>query len=323
MISVLARRMLPIVLVLGSCSASAEDSSDTTSTSVALSTTTTVDVEALKEQARGDLLTKLFQNNQWSNDQPHPFFANIEQLQTILREFGIFGDIVPQWAGMDAVRSIQPQRELCDDWLLEDLIADLNPTETVGRFFGWNDEDVSIFSNNAVFAQGGMNIFQVSSVEKLKGLEGRVADNFAARGGDCKATSKFYAIRDVDNFAEKFGDTITTQWWTEQQLLEIPFDVTSRSLKFESRFGKQDFDLGLGFRVLQAASGENWIRNFSLVPLPDLGLLVVIELNIYMNSTVSGSMSGVEFAETYAPALPKLQTQMFKELIGFILGNGL
>lgn len=317
-----ALNLIPIVLLLGSCSASTDDSANTTTTE-ALPTTTTLDAVALKEQAKSELLTELFKNTQWVNYQPHPFFANVEELQLILREFGIFGDIVPEWAGIAAVRALQLQRELCDDWLLEDLIAELEPTQTVGRFFGWNMDSTDVLTNDAVLAQGGMNIFQIQSAEKLKNLEGRVADNFAARGGDCKAVSNFYRVRDAETFGEKFEETLTTQWWTEQQLLDIPFDIEDRDLRFDVRFGKQDSDFGLGFRVLQVANGDNWIRNFSLIPFPELGLLVVTELNIYMNATSSGSMTEVEFAETYTPALSKLQTEMFGDIFGYILANGL
>lgn len=253
------------------------------------------------------------------------FFATIEELQTVLREFGIFGDIRAKPAAMAAFSvSKQLQRELCDDWLLEDVIAQLEPTNTVGSNFDWDNDKADMLTDDAVLARGGMNIFQVPSAEKLRNLEGLFSDNFAARGGECSANSKFYgAVADEGKFIDNWSDTLTTQWWTEQQLLDLTFPLKGRALEFYSRFGKQDSDLGLGFRVVQAASGDNYIRNFSLIPFPELGLLVVTEVNIYMNATSSGSMTRVEFAETYAPAFSKLQTEMFKGIFGYILAKGL
>ena len=169
-----------------------------------------------------------------------------------------------------------------------------------------------------MFASGGMNIFEVSNNE----LAGFVADYFALRGGACKTTSYQYGMPDVENWLEKFDREISGQWWEEQQLLRIGVEVRTKSdFKWDSAYVATEGESHPGFRIIQTAGNRSYMRVFKIVPLVEMGLLTVIELNIFRNGTGKNSPSINELAATYGPAFAELEITMESKLYDY-LANG-
>ena len=63
------------------------------------------------------------------------------------------------------------------------------------------------------------------------------------------------------------------------------------------------------------------MRVFKIVPHVEMGLLTVIELNIYRNGTGKNAPSINELAETYGPAVAELEITMESKLYDY-LANG-
>ncbi|NBT00240.1 MAG: hypothetical protein EBS61_06275 [Betaproteobacteria bacterium] len=281
------RRVIPFVFLcvaaLTSCTSGGATNS-TTSTS----TTTTLNPASLREAKKAALLAELFFANQVGDyEKPHKFFASIEEIQPILRKYGIFGNVKATYAGFDAIVGAQYQRELCDDIFLEDVVLTGNPTRTVGRFFSWVQQPGTDGAPpEAMWAHGGMNIFEVSDDDPVNLL----ADDFALRGGSCKPTTYRYGLLDSDNWQERFKKEVTEQWATEQQLLRV----------------------GVEIRTDMAVSWDS-IRVFKIVSYAEMGLLAVIELNIIRNGA-KNAPSIVEMAKTFAPAVAELEIAMESKL---------
>ena len=153
---------------------------------------------------------------------------------------------------------------------------------------------------------------------------GFVADYFALRGGACKPTSYQYGNFDFANvnWQEKFEREISEQWWEEQQLLRIGVEIRTKSdFKWDSGYFETEGESPPGFRIIQTAGNRSSMRVFKIVPHVEMGLLTVIELNIYRNGTGKNAPSINELAETYGPAFAELEITMESKLYDY-LANG-
>lgn len=310
--------LIPFLLFTSACSGGGEAvvTTTTASTSVPV-TTTTLDPASIFEAKKTDLLSELFIDNQGADfNKEHKFFATTEEIQDILRKNVIFGDVQLVWAGFDALMGAQVQRELCDDFLLEDLVAGAAPIRTVGRFFTWTNSSAGRdATEGAMFAHGGMNIFEVSS----SGLADDVADYFAIRGGACELTSFVYACVDFASCKEKYLPQ-QQQWWTEQEVLDVGVEIQRKNdVKFDSRFCSETCVGGPGFRITQTSGRRCYIRTFRVIEHIELGLLTVIELNVLRNGCGRNSPSIVELAKTYAPAIAELEITMERKLADYLV----
>ena len=310
--------LLSLLLFTGACSGDGKAVVTTTTTVPA--TTTTLDAVSIREAKKANLLSELFIDNQVGDyEKPHKFFATTEEIQQILRKYGIFGNVKASFTGYDAIIGLQVQRDLCEDLHLEDLVASAYPSRTVGRFFSWAEQPgTEDAEEGAIFAHGGMNIFEVSN----NGLAGFVADYFALRGGACKLTSYQYGMFNFENWLEKFDREISGQWWEEQQLLRIGVEVRTKfDVKWDSAYFATEDEFPPGFRIVQTAGNRSYMRVFKIVPHVEMGLLTVIELNIIRNGTSKNSPSINELAETYGPAFAELEITMESKLQDY-LANG-
>ena len=305
------RRVIPFVFfcvaALTSCTSGGATNS-TTSTS----TTTTLNPASLREAKKAALLAELFFANQVGDyEKPHKFFASIEEIQPILRKYGIFGNVKATYAGFDAIVGAQYQRELCDDIFLEDVVLTGNPTRTVGRFFSWVQQPGTDGAPpEAMWAHGGMNIFEVSDDDPVNLL----ADDFALRGGSCKPTTYRYGLLDSDNWQERFKKEVTEQWATEQQLLRVGVEIrTDMAVSWDSAYFRDDGEFGPAIRIIQTSEKQRMIRVFKIVSYAEMGLLAVIELNIIRNGA-KNAPSIVEMAKTFAPAVAELEIAMESKL---------
>jgi hypothetical protein len=306
-------KVVPLVFVcivaLTSCTSGGEAESTTSTTTT---TTTTLDPASLREAKKAALLSELFVDNQVGDyEKPHKFFASIEEIQPILRKYGVFGNVKASFAGFLALAGAQHQREFCDDLLLEDLVLMANPSRTVGRFFDWvqqpGTEDAPA---EAMFTQGGMNIFEVSD----NGLANFVADYFALRGGTCKPTTYRYGQTDWDNWQERFEREIKEQWATEQQLLNAGVEIRTKfAASWDSAYFRDDGEFGPAFRIIQTSPKQRYIRVFKISSYTDMGLLTVIELKMIRNGS-KNSPSIVELAKTYGPVFAELEIAMESKL---------
>ena len=313
-----ALKFLPIVLLISSCSSGGgAESTTTTSTTTVSVTTTTLDPVSIREAKKAALLSELFIDNQVGDyGKPHKFFAATEEIQQILRKYGIFGNVKPAFTGFDVLLGTQVQREICDDWLLEDLVASAKPSRTVGRFFSWAQQPgTEGATEGAMFAHGGMNIFEVSDND----IEGVVADYFAVRGGACKPMSYQYGLLDWENWQERFDSEIDGQWWTEQQMLKIGVEIRKKlDVKWDSAYFGPDIGSGPGFRIIQTSGNRSYMRIFRIISNSEMGLLTVIELNIIRNATSKNSPSIVELVDTYSPAFGELEIAMESKLAEYL-----
>lgn len=308
--------LLSFLLFVSACSGDRAAVVTTTTTAVPI-TPTTLDEASIREAKKTNLLSELFTNNQVGDyEKPNNFFATTEEIQQILRKYGVFGNVKASFTGYDALLGIQVQRELCDDWLLEDLVASAKPSRTVGRFFSWAQQPGTEDSSAAaILAHGGMNIFEVSD----NGLAGLVADYFALRGGVCEPTSYQYGLPNWENWQERFDTEIKEQWWTEQQLLKVGVEVRNKFVvKWDSAYFGPDSEFGTGFRIVQTAENRSFLRVFKIVPNTEMGLLTVIELNIIRNGTSKDSPSINELAKTYGPAFAELEIKMESKLKDYL-----
>jgi len=311
--------LLSLLLFTGACSGDGKAVVTTTTTVPA--TTTTLDAASILEAKKANLLSELFIDNQVGDyKKPHKFFATTEEIQPILRKYGIFGNVESSYTGYEALAGLQAQRNLCEDLHLEELVASANPSRTVGRFFSWGEAPgIEDAGEGAMFASGGMNIFEVSNSDELMGF---VADYFALRGGACKTTSYQYGNFDFVDWQDKFEREISEQWWEEQQLLRIGVEVRTKSdFKWDSAYFETEGESPPGFRIIQTAGNRSYMRVFKIVPHVEMGLLTVIELNILRNGTGKNSPSISELAETYGPAFAELEIMMESKLYDY-LANG-
>ena len=313
--------LLSLLLFTGACSGDgAAVVTTTTTTTTVPATTTTLDEASIREARKANLLSELFIDNQMRDfEKPHKFFAATEEIQQILRKHGIFGNVKAAFAGSDVLVGAQVQREICDDWLLEDLVASAKPSQVVGRFFTWTQQPGTEDSTEgAMFAHGGMNIFEVSDT----GVADFVADYFAVRGGACKPTSYQYGLTNWDNWQERYQEVIDGQWWTEQQMLEMGVEIRKKlDAKWDSGYFGPDCESCPGFRIVQTAGNRSFLRVFKITPHIEMGLLTVIELNIIRNGTNKNSPSIIELAKTYGAAMGELEITMESKLKDY-LANG-
>jgi len=314
-------RRFVIVCVIGltSCSSGggAESTTSTSTTTVPV-TTTTLDPAAIREAKKAALLSELFIDNQGSDfNKEHNFFATTEEIQNILRKGGIFGDVELVSAGYDAFTGVQVQRELCDDYFLEDLVASARPQRTVGRFFTWTNSDAREGADEkAMWAHGGMNIFEVSN----SGLADFVADYFAIRGGTCEFTSYVYRCDDW-TFCKAAYAPQPPQWWTEQQVVRAGIEIQRKNdVKFDSKFCSEDCVGAPGFRITQTSAKRSYIRTFRIIEHIEMGLLTVIELNVYRNGN-RNAPSIFELIDMYVPAMAELEITMERKLLDYIAGS--
>lgn len=312
------RFVVVCVIGLTSCSSGGgAESTTTTSTTTVPVTTTTLDPAAIREAKKAALLSEVFIDNQGADfNKEHKFFATTEEIQNILRKNGIFGGVELVWAGFDALMGAQVQRELCDDFLLEDLVARAAPIRTVGRFFTWaNSSAAREGTEGAMFAHGGMNIFEVSN----SGLADEIADYFAIRGGACELTSFVYRCDDYASCKQKHLPQ-QQQWWTEQEVLDVGVEIQRKNdVKFDSRFCSEDCVGGPGFRITQTSGRRCYIRTFRVIEHIELGLLTVIELNVLRNGCGRNSPSIVELAKKFAPAIAELEITMERKLADYLV----
>jgi len=323
--------MIVCVIGLTSCSSGGgAESTSTTSTTTVPVTTTTLDPAAIREAKKAALLSELFIDIQHLDfNKEHKFFNTTEEIQNILRKNGIFGDIELVWAGFDAFAGVQAQRELCDDFFLEDLVKRAVPNRTVGRFFTWTNSDaIEGADEGAMWAHGGMNIFEVENA----GLADFVADYFAIRGGTCELTSYIYRcddwisceqkyLEDKEFFRAVFLSPITEQWWTEQQMLDAGVEIQRKNdVKFDSKFCSEDCVGAPGFRITQTSGKRSYIRIFRIIEHIEMGLLTVIELNVYRNGN-RNAPSIFELIDMYVPAMAELEITMERKLLDYIAGS--
>ena len=314
-------RRFVVICVIGltSCSSGGgAESTTTTSTTTVPVTTTTLDPAAIREAKKVALLSEVFIDNQGADfNKEHKFFATTEEIQNILRKNGIFGGVELVWAGFDAFTGAQVQRELCDDFLLEDLVARAAPSRTVGRFFTWTASAANYegSTEGALFAMGGMNIFEVSN----GGLADFVADYFAIRGGACELTSLKYQCFDWTSCEQAYSPQ-PPQWWTEQQVVGAGIEIKRKDdVKLDSRFCSEDCVGGPGFRITQTSGKRCFVRTFRLIEHIELGLLTVIELNVLRNGCGRNSPSIVELAKNFAPAIAELEITMERKLADYLV----
>lgn len=314
--------LLSFLLFISACSASGEAVVSTTT--IRNTTSTTADPESVLYFLIEELQNSLFKygrsgigsNFNPRDVEPHFMFATIEEIQEVLRRYGIYGNIYSSISGEDAIKGIQPQRELCDDWLLEELLAPYMRAP-VGRYFSFESDDTT-FTEGAVLAQGGITAF--ANLDERPDLVGLVTDAFAARGGTCKANSKFYVVRDKENWREGFDSNVRGSWWSEWELLKVPFDFNSKlgELEFDSIFFGPDSESLPGFRIVQVAEKRTWIRVFSIIDYKELQTTMLIELNIFLNGTSGNSPSINEFSEKYGLAFAELETLMSSKIVNLI-----
>jgi hypothetical protein len=306
-------KVVPLVFVcivaLTSCTSGGEAESTTSTTTT---TTTTLDPASLREAKKAALLSELFVDNQVGDyDKPHKFFASIEEIQPILRKYGIFGNVKASFAGFLEMAGAQHQREICDDMLLDDLVQMAYPSQVVGRFFDWVDQPgTKDAPAEAMIAQGGMNIFEVSD----NGLMNYIADYFAVRGGTCKPTTYLYGLTDWDNWEERHQREVNVQWAREQALLNLGVEIrTDKAVSWDSAYFRDDGEFGTAIRIVQTSPKQRYIRVFRIVSYAEMGLLTVIELQIMRNGP-KNAPSIVEMAKTFAPAVAELEIAMESKL---------
>lgn len=313
--------LIPFLLFTSACSGGGEAVVTTTTTTAVPITTTTVDMETLKENLRNNFKSELFQNLEWwQDDKPSRFFATTDDIQQVLRKYGISGFV--QSTTVPWAYNATPQRKLCEDISLDDAIAKLEPSNIVGRFFHW-DVLKADFSNSAVLATGGMHVFEIASSEKLGGLAGNLVDSFNAGGGECQVRPDFYQ---VDALAEEWDPKWSAlpfqQWWNDQKLVDSGTATLRKGrVNFETMLMDQAAEIG--FQFMQFGIDYNWIRDFFVFTYPELGLLVLIEVNVYENSKTDKSPSIVEFTDEYVDAVAELQSLLFKNLYNYLKDNNL
>jgi hypothetical protein len=310
--------MIPFLLFASACSGSGDAVvTTTTSTTSVPVTTTTLDPASIFEAKKTDLLSELFIDNQGSDFyKEHKFFATTEEIQNILRKNGIFGNVELQWPGFDAFTGAQVQRELCDDYSLEGLVAIVAPPRTriVGRYFTWTNSNLEGATAAAMFFHGGMTIFEVPN----SGLAEIVADYFAVRGGTCELTSFKYRCSNWAKCEQIYNPLQRQQWFTEQPLLDAGVEIQRKNdVKFDSRFCSETCVGGPGFRITQTSGRRSYIRTFRVIEYAELGLLTVIELNVSRNGT-KNSPSIVELVNLYAPAVAELEITMENKLADYL-----
>jgi len=278
-------------------------------------------METLEKNLRNDFKSELFQNLEWwQYDEPSRFFATTDDIQQVLRKYGISGFVLPTavpWAYNATL-----QRKLCDDISLDDAIAELEPSNIVGRFFQI-DVSKADFSNNAVLATGGMHVFEIASSEKLGSLAGNVVDSFNAGGGECQVRPERYQVAvPAEEWDPKWRALPLQQWWNDQKLVDSgTATLTKGFVNFETLLIDQAAEIG--FRFTQFGIDYNWIRDFFVFTYPELGLLVLIEVNVFENSETDEFPSIVEFTDKYADAVKELQSLLFKNLYNYLKDNNL
>lgn len=320
--------LLSFLLFAGACSGdkSALVTTTTTTTTVPV-TTTTIDEEALKESQRNVFKSELFQDLEWwraydtpdAPAAPSEFFATIEEIQQVLRKYAISGFVVTN--SIPWTFAATPQRKVCDNIILDDVIAELEPTNIVGRFFTWDGLKAVDFSRGTVLATGGMHVFETPPSDKLRGLAGSVVDKFNAGGGECQVRPNFYSVKESD-WTDKWGKLPFQHWWNDNKLVDSGIaTLKTGRVTFETLLLNQVAEVG--FQFLQYGINENWIRDFFVFTYPELGLVVLIEVNIFENAPTSKSPSTVEFADQYLDVAAELQLLLFKNLNNYLNENDL
>jgi len=288
----------------------------TTTTASQATTTTTIDPAVLLQEERERFLTELFMNNtRGFEDTDLVGFLSLEEIGGVLRQSELSGKL--KYGAVGESILYQSQREICDDWLVEDLVATLQPSKSVSRSY-ISDFRGTDATNEAIFLIATMTVFEVSDPGLLGGLEAQVVDGLAASGGRCDTSARYYSF--FSDFT-KFYQSDTQQWWTDEQATNNGIEYDDLRLKYSTSFTASNLDRFTnypGFFIAQPAAenSDRSLRVYSFTPIPNLGRMVLLDLNFRLNYTDENSISPVDFITKTSPVLGDIRYEMLNKFFG-------